>query len=64
MTPSVDRLSLATAAAGWRRLGTQRWDHGQRPEAAALRPGALQVLLAVSLQSLQPQDEHEEVCPP
>lgn len=35
--------------------------HSRRSQAAALRPGALQVLLSVPLQTLGPQDAHQKV---
>lgn len=56
----VERLSLEEAGAE-RRLRPRQHDHRRRPQAAALRPRALQVLLAVPVQTLQPQDAHEKV---
>lgn len=60
---SVERLSLETSRAE-RRLGLRRRDDRRRSQAAALRPRALQVLLSVPLQTLQPQDTHEKVFTP
>lgn len=44
-----------------RRLALRQHDDRRRSQAAALRPRALQVLLPVPLQTLQPQDAHEKV---
>lgn len=60
LTLSVERLSLEKAGADGR-LGLEQHDDRQRSQAAAVRPRALQVLLSVPLQTLQPQDAHEKV---
>lgn len=58
---SVERLSLEEPREyWWPRL--QHLHHHQRWQAAALRPGALQVLLPVPLPAAHPQHAHEKVC--
>lgn len=63
-TLSVERMSLEKAGAVRRVDLLFLHDDGQRSQAAALRPWALQVLLAVPLQTLQPQDTDEKVFTP
>ena len=52
---------MEEAGADRGRADPRRRDDGGRPQAAALRPRALQVLLAVPLQTLQPRDAREKV---
>ncbi|KAM7379818.1 hypothetical protein PAMP_005340 [Pampus punctatissimus] len=57
------RLSLEKTR-GDGRVHLRQRDDRRRSQAAALRPRALQVLLPVPLQTLQPQDTHEQVFTP
>lgn len=69
LTLSAERLSLENAGGDQQLLSLQQWDLRQwdlcqRPQAAALCPWALQVLLPMPLQTLQPEDTHEKVSAP